>query len=74
MFERGDGYAGRKDWRNVCMRVDGVVFLIDTLFTSVMMGQRLCADVFRSLLRSKVSFAGDVVDRIMGLVRNGCQS
>ena len=56
------------------MRVDGVVFLIDTLFTSVMMGQRLCADVFRSLLRSKVSFAGDVVDRIMGLVRNGCQS
>lgn len=50
------------------MRVDGVVFLSNTGFTYVMMGQRLCADVLRSLLRSKVSFAGDFIDRIIGLV------
>ena len=39
-----------------------------------MMGQRLCADGFRSLLRSKVSFDGCNVDRIMDVVMNGCQS
>ena len=49
------------------MRVDGVVFLNDCVFDCVIMGRRLCADVFRSLLRSKVSFASGDIDRDMGL-------
>lgn len=56
------------------MRVDGAVFLNECVFSCVMMGQRLRADVLRLLLRSKVSFTGYVVDEIMGLVMNGSQS
>lgn len=58
-----------------CTRVDGVVFLNVFRFDSVMIGQRLCADVFRSLmLWTKISFASGVTDRIMGRLMNGCRS
>ena len=51
------------------------VFLKKCPFKCVTIGQRLCADVFRSLiLRSKVSFASGFTNRIMVLVMNGCQS
>lgn len=58
-----------------CMQVDGVVFLNECLFGCVTIGQRLCADVFRSLmLWSKISFASDVTGKIRGGIMNGCQS
>lgn len=53
----------RKKLATKCMRMDGVVFLNDFVFNCVKMGQRLCADVFRSLLRSKISFVGGVIDK-----------